>query len=344
MPYTRATRWRQRDNAIAKKAGHEVDPWEELDENVSMQTSQPLKLTTTQPPSSPISVATTFDSVPDVEIKPLLLPGAWVVVGKRGKPKLQDEMKMYEEPTVMAASKKKKTKKAKKAPVTEGDPLVVVLAEASSSTSCIRAFERSSAQRDKLAHRAKDARYWASYQRAKLRKREALHELVATLTDDVRTDDQMEVAAPAPPPGRPSKDHKANSNKDKARRRARSAAAAARCFVHDQDDSAPLAAEYVASEAAVRPARQPSDEITLLPDAWRTVGKKGKVLSEFPPLASTAKPSANKPKASSHAAHQPNGQSGKQVSAAKAKGYEPNEAPPSKSIKLSKGRGTCSVM
>lgn len=355
MPTTRATRWRQRDSAIARKGAIEVAPWDEIDENVSLQmskqplkASQPLKPALKQP-NSPVSVASTLDAETkplDAEIKPLILPGAWIVVGKRGKPDFQNS-KMYDEPAKMATKKKTKKKKAKNAVEAEAEPLVVLEEEASSSN-CLRALDRSTAQRDKMVTHAKEAKFWADYQRAKQLKREALHELIAALAVG---DDQVEAAAPAPSAKKPTKDHKANSNKDKARRRARSAAAAARCSLHDEDEGAPVAAAFTAKEAPPRESEL-SDELALLvgssagkdtlptpvslPGAWRTIGKRGKVLSDFPPLAPSDKgPTPEKPSNKDRPK--------KRTSSPKLKGCDPNEESPHKSVKREKAL-QCSVM
>jgi len=333
MPVTRATRWRQRSVQITRKGALEFDPWDgdEPDENVNVQAlhlkaSQPLKPVIKQP-SSPTSVASTLDAssmLPDGEIKPLNLPGAWIVVGKRGKPDLH-RVKMYDEP--MQAPTKKKKKRAKKTEtIAEDEPLadVLLLEEAASSSVCLRALDRSIVQRGKLVTRAKEARHWAGYQRAKQRKREALHELIAALTCD-----PTERAAPAPTAERPTKDHKANSSKDKARRRARSAAAAARCLLHDEGEGAianiaeeaqtevkrAAKAKHVAKEATprqVEPGDDHGDELALLVGLSAATGT---AITPVPP-------------------GQPSNLAG-----------EPNEASPSESVKRKSEKGSqCSVM
>merc|ERR1719482_2373233 len=176
-------------------------------------------------PDSPVSVASALN-VP-VEVKPLMLPGSWVVVGKGGKPLKND--KMYDEPM-----SEKKKKKPRARTIAEPEPLVVTLEEAASSSKCLQAVERSTTRRNKLVARSQDAKHWAGYHRAKQLKRDALDELVAALS--LVDDAGDEATPPAQPAPKATKDHKANSSKDKARRRARSSATSARCDLWDDDE------------------------------------------------------------------------------------------------------------
>jgi len=289
-------RTRQRLNALGRKGAYE-SAFLFDDEAVDYVTAQPLKLKdqpeSTTTPSSPVSVASFLDApgAPDapIEIKSLTLPGAWVVVGKGGKP-VKNE-KMYDEPVLKSKGKKKK-KKARKA--VEPEPLLVALEDAGSSSKCLRELERSTSRRHKEMARAKDVKYWAAYQHAKQLRRGALDELVAALS----LDDGEGEAAPLEnlPATRDTtrRDHKANSSKDKARRRARAAAAAVRCEIW-QDDEPSVSLERAAADAAPSSAtkRLMSGEFQLVtgprvtpkpPGAWTTVGKRGKAVSDFPPL------------------------------------------------------------
>merc|ERR1719465_8788 len=187
--------------------------------------------------------------------------------------------------------------------VAEDEPLVVTLEEAPSASTCLRALDRSTAQRSKAVTSAKEAKRWADYQRTKRMKREALNGLIAALADPLG-DGQTDA-----PTQKQTKDNKANSSKDKARRRSRTAAAAARCFLHDEDEDVTPALECSAKdEAEPCPAREQCGEVALLvgasaandkvvtevklPGAWQTVVKRGKVLSDFPPLKPSNKDDA----------------------------------------------------
>lgn len=298
---------RLRNLAIGRKTNHETNFLFAQDFEDEYTMPLPLKLKDERPeepiskPSSPVSVASTLD-IPG-EVKSLMLPGAWVVVGKGGRPLRND--KMYDEPAAMLTAKKRKKKKTRKA-APEPEPLLVSLEEAGSSSKCLRGLERSTAQRSKQVMRSKDAKYWAGYQHAKELKRGALDELIAALS---LADDQAEdYAGELPmPKQKPTKDNKANSEKAKARRRARSASAANRCSIWDDDDQSagvPVNIERGMAKAASRRVsfeKRLSGELGLCfghvvpsspggmtepkpPGAWTTVGKRGKAVSDFPPL------------------------------------------------------------
>jgi len=302
------TRQRQRDLAIARKGAYETDLLFAEEDIHDVVAAQPLKLTEANvktqvmtSPGSPVSVASTLDVLPG-EIKSIVLPGAWVVVGKGGKP--MKNGKMYDEAVVKTLPAKKKKKTRKDDQLKEPEPLLV-LEEAASSSTSLRQFERSTTQRKKQLARSKDAKYWASYQHAKQMQRGAVDDLVAALmlADGAAED---EAAARVPTPSlKPTnnKDNQANSSKDKARRRARSAAAEARCciWLDDELSTVPVSIE---SDAKKPPSPwvkvQMSGELQLCfssklmpeptpPGAWTTVGKRGKAMSNFPPLAPTGK-------------------------------------------------------
>ena len=296
MPTTRtqSMNWRQRRFATNRKGAFETDMLFEDEDGFNMA-PKPLTSKNAMPnlssqPDSPVSVASALN-VP-VEVKPLMLPGSWVVVGKGGKPLKND--KMYDEP--VSASKKKKKKKSRARTIAESELLVVTLEEAASSSKCLQAVERSTTRRNKLVARSQDAKHWAGYHRAKQLKRDALDELVAALS--LVDDAGDEATPPAPPAPKATKDHKANSSKDKARRRARSEAAAARCFPYDLDEKdgideffAEADGASVSPEAKMRGelllmldsrATLADDKVLTLPDAWTTVGRGGKALSNFP--------------------------------------------------------------
>jgi len=303
MPTTRATHWRQRHIAIGRKGEYEADLLYGAEGDISC-TEAPLEPNVemlkrnieqiVDHSSSPVSVASTLST--SVEMKPFLLPGSWVVVGKGGKP--TKSSKMYDEPVTFAAAEKKKKKKKHRTNnmFEEAEPLVT-LEDRDASLKCLRVLDRSIAQHQKNKSRRQTVKYWAKYQCAKLLKRDALNELIETLSlsdDEGKATDE---ASPVLPSKKRSRDNKANRNKDKARRRARSLAAAACCFLHDDGESAPLSSNVTIEEAS---APQLSNELVLrptpsaayekgltevnLPGAWTTVGKRGKACIHFPPL------------------------------------------------------------
>jgi len=288
MP-TRA-HFRERHFAIGRKGAFETELLFAEDDDVSSLKDEKPKLTSL--PGSPISVASALD-IPS-EIKPIALPGSWVVVGKGGKA-LKNE-KMYDEPLkTRTAKKKKQRKRHRKAEASaEPEPLVVTLEETPSSSKCLQALGCSSTLRDKQMHRSKAAKYWASYQRAKQLQRSALDKLVAGLT---REDELHEAPDQAEPSSQPMKDNKANSSKDKARRRARSAAAFTRCSLWRDDElseGAPVERMLATEGDDARETRlkvekkvcfasdEPATAELKLPGAWTTVGKRGKAVSGEP--------------------------------------------------------------
>lgn len=305
--------YRQRNIAISRKAAYETAFLFAEDEEPEKMSPQPeltvetIKHRSSQP-SSPISVASAFD-MPG-EIKPLVLPDSWVVVGKGGKPMKND--KMYNEPTTTSmldsVTKKKKKRRARssKADALDAQPLDVTLEEVASSSKCLRELSQSTSRREKQRARAQDTKRWSRYRHDKLLQRAALDELVAALS--LATAEEVEEEGAPAQPLRTKKDNKANRPKDKARRRARSAAAAARCALWDDDEHVGGVAPQLEREVPLetRPVRSRhaslSGELLLcfgphvateqaLPNqapagAWTTVGKRGKALNgSLPPRA-----------------------------------------------------------
>jgi len=284
--------FRRRNLAIGRKGAFEAELLygeEEDDEMTPLQLKEEKPKVVSQPDSivgSPVSVASVLD-MPG-EIKPIALPSSWVMVGKGGKP-LKNET-MYDEPLQTTTAKNKKKKKRTRHRKDEAEPesLVLTLDEAPSSSTCVQALARSSAQREKQVHRGKAAKHWASYQRAKTLQRSALDELLATLLFHAEADNDDEAppaaAVPAARGKPPIKEHHANSSKDKARRRARSAAARSRCAMwddHELLEAVPVAAECTLpakTQATAAHGRRPTDERTPTDDTWTTVGKGGKAV------------------------------------------------------------------
>merc|ERR1719453_838629 len=93
------------------------------------------------------------------EMKSFILPGAWTVVGKGGRP--LKNLKTYDPPQTPKKKKKKSSRKA-----VEGE-LHATLVEMPSSSKCLDKLERVAVKHEKDAMRGRDARYWVHYRRAK---------------------------------------------------------------------------------------------------------------------------------------------------------------------------------
>jgi len=285
MP-TLANNWRQRKIAIGKKGELETEMlWDS--EVLKPKPNDEI----ISKPASPVSVASSFAA----EMQPFVLPGAWTVVGKKGKPV---KGKMYDEPQVQVKKKKSK-KKARKAPTDDDDLPLVALEEAPSSSKCLHALDRSTAARNKVVHRSLDAKFWSTYQQKKELKREALTTLLASLEIDGALDKDDKTTQSKIAQSKPAFSCKANAAKDKARRRARSAAADAKCFSYDADEDADAGLGRSGATEQAPQGTQMRGELELcfdgngqdvnptevkLPGAWTKVGKRGKAMPDFPPL------------------------------------------------------------
>ena len=220
-------RWRQRRHALNKKSAVEAELLMEADEWLPKEEKAPQM-------GSPISVSSLFEFMP--EVKPISLPGAWIVVDKRGKP-LKPDPKMYDEPT-KSRKKKKKSRVQKSEPVPE--TLIGVLADAPSTSSCLDTFERHTTSRAKFVTRQLTAKQWAHYRWEKeiskavnlvqIETFEAL-ENGASLADEPPTANMMRLAKLMT-----RHDPRGNNPKEKARRAARRAAASERCYFPGEDD------------------------------------------------------------------------------------------------------------
>jgi len=232
--------WRSRRAAIGKKSEMDFELLMESELAVvemkpskprRSQTTSPITVGSTQPPSSPTSIfsANLIADVP--EMKPL--PGVWVTVGKGGRP---TKSIMYEDPT-MAAPKRKKRVRARKAPEDDEDEYPPV-------PECSLEPTRRSQQQLKEVMRAKEVKQWSRYRHTKELKIVAHEHLLAALAEGGMlvdlSDDRSETLAVA----KQSKVLKVRNDKGsslaaKARRKARNASAAARCFaVVDPDEEA----------------------------------------------------------------------------------------------------------
>jgi hypothetical protein len=265
--------WRKRREAIGRKGEFEAELLR--DSEVLVTTVEPSKLISNM--SSPTSVAISFD----IEMQPLVMPGAWTVVGRGGK--TLRNTKTYDEPEPAASAKSKKKKKHRTIkPKPEEEPLSMTLEDVPSSSKCLVALDHSMSQKAKQVHRAKEAKFWVNYQHVKQLKRDALEKLVAG--NEHFHDSAETVVKPKVQP-KPSMDNKANSSKDKARRHARNAAAAARCYSHEDEDTCNLADHAVKTKTPTTVAPRMGDKKSALKlGEWTTIGKRGKPVNEFPPL------------------------------------------------------------
>lgn len=246
--------WRSRRAAIGKKG--ELDYELLMDSELTTISIKPGKQRVgeaTSPTSvassfsSPTTVATSnFDMVP--EMKPL--PGAWVTVGKGGRP--VKESLMYHEPAKTQVKSKKKRVRARKDRKSEETPLddyLASLEEAPSTSKCLQAIGRSTEQRQKELDRLKESKHWKEYRQAKQLKALARDHLIVALVDGGLLDDVSEgtVVAPEPPKRR---NDKGSSHGAKCRRKARLAAAAARCYSVEMGEDEPLVEMPIKSQPA----------------------------------------------------------------------------------------------
>jgi len=227
MPSTKyangAPQWRQRKNAIGKKA---------FESELLMDADVISK------PSGTISPTSTFArfEMPD-EIKPLTLPGAWTVVGKKGRP-LKNSL-MYNEP-------KKKMRKRNRAPkeAEDADSYMAKLEEAPSSSKCVQLLQESTSKHNKAAARGKSSKDWARYRQAKEAKMKVL---VAALLDDCTDSDDESAQTKSTQTKERAPKTMRNSHAAKTRRKARFESAAARCY--SLEDMSFESAPFEASES-----------------------------------------------------------------------------------------------
>jgi len=213
--YAQQPQWRQRRQAIEKKGFVEAEMLMESELSMPVKSAIPA-------PASPMSIASLFD----VEIKPIVMPGAWTVVGKGGKA-IKPENKMYDPPK--CAKKKKNRTRTRKAGFDQDARLEVL---ASSSTSCAQKLQDFCAHDDK-AMRGRDAKGWKRYREAKKLQALARGLLIEALAVD---DDADEPRADAAPALLKKRSNKSDSKTAKARRKARFAARDARCYSLETED------------------------------------------------------------------------------------------------------------
>lgn len=220
MPkYAVQPQWRSRRAAIGKKGELDYELLMESEVEVIMPSKERVQM-----PSSPVSIASTLDVTVVPEMRPL--PGAWVTVGKGGRP-VKDNIMYDEPPKAKPKNKKKRRKAASSEDDSEGETLVTLGA---SSSKCLERLSRAQAAREKEVRKAKDAKHWLHYQQTKQLKLLARDTLVAALVEEGLLEGYEDARKPEPIKRR---NEKGSSRAAKARRKARLAAVAARCYAVD---------------------------------------------------------------------------------------------------------------
>merc|ERR1719375_139594 len=131
-----------------------------------------------QPMSSPTSVFVIPEKMP--EIQPIVLPDSWTLVGKRGKPVVQ-EGKMYDEPHVAKKTKKKRRSRPRKEETPEA---MWALENMPSSSKCFHKVAVDVASKGKQVAQGRLARYWRRHRLAKAAKVHAHKSLLAYMMHD----------------------------------------------------------------------------------------------------------------------------------------------------------------
>lgn len=255
--------WRYRRNALNKKGLLDV---ELLLENETVIIGKKRHEPEVQP-MSPTSIFSTPEKMP--EMKPIVLPGSWTVVGKRGKPIAQND-KMYDEPI-----KKKAKKKRSRARKDTTPDISWALECAPESSKCLQQLAASTSRKDKEAARGRLARHWGQYRQGKVAKAHAHNSLLASM---MMLDEEVDAPegrcgterTPLPPP-MTVRNHKKNSAREQARRRARDA----KCWSYWDEEAAETEPEHVPMYSAPAPCMKP----TIPAGSWELVGKRGKTIS-----------------------------------------------------------------
>jgi len=255
MPkYAVQPHWRQRRDAIGRKGAMEAELVMESEiSSVIGERTFELSGKQVYDPSSPISVASGFAAMESMpEMKPIMLPSAWVVVGKGGRP--MKNLKMYEEPK---KKKKKKTRSRKPAP--QEDSVFGALHDLPSSSTAYRVHDISTMRHEKEAARGKEVKFWMRYQKGKTTKKLARDALLAVMLSDGVIDDEGGGVV-TPPPSRRRRDVKETRHVKETRRHVRRAAAAARCGAlfddGESDESSAPTIGHAPSHATLRRSKE----------------------------------------------------------------------------------------
>jgi len=178
-----------------------------------------------------------FDDMPPPSIAPLTLPGAWTVVGKKGKPVAWAYEQDVHESESKTKKKKKKKKKSAQPLETEYPSPLDDINEGPSASKFIQQLDRAMRQQRKAMFSSLEAKHWLQYRKAKINRVHARDVHIAKLAMvgfpwppwETSEGQSIEtIRAPEPLKTRHAKHEDCKS--DKARRLARHAAMAARCY------------------------------------------------------------------------------------------------------------------
>jgi len=267
MPKHTQPLWRTRRNAIDKKGALDVELLQDT-ETIVMSRKRPEM--PTRPMHSPTSILQVPEMLP--EMQALILPGAWVEVGKRGKPIINT--KMYELP-VVAKKKKKRTRKAEAVPES-----ILALEEAPASSKCLQVLHTATSYHEKAATLGRTVKYWTRYRQQhalKIQARDAL--LASAMFSD--EDDALEERASLGVPAPTKRDNKKLGARDKARRLARDAKAEYAFWPAELDEPAESTELPAAATETSLPTVTPQMSVSKrsLPTGWwSVVGKHGKTV------------------------------------------------------------------
>lgn len=259
MPkYALPPQWRNRRAAIGKK--NELES-EMLMESELIITTKPYKYNVDLA-ASPTTISSAFDFNAMPAMKPLPdaleamkpLPGAWMVVGKGGRP-LKDTV-MYDEP--IPRRKKKKHNRARKPPSSDDDDSNVLadLAEEPSTSTCEQMLHRSMMRRERELGKKRDLKYWEHYREEKQHKIHAHNMLIYVLADGGMLEGCTEEELSAPEPLK--RDHKRMHDKGsrhgaKIRRQNRFASAVLRCYSIEEMEWSDTTAHVKETKPSVHP-------------------------------------------------------------------------------------------
>jgi len=279
--------WRSRREAIGKKGAVDYELLMESEVDFTISGKEPNTVT-----NSPTSIESTHAELAP-EMKPL--PGAWVTVGKGGRP----VSLMYRSATVLSTLNpsaaeflpayyviEDSSNEAKHVDeilrmmqhlvsVNDSEQLMLAkqfadadaihdleeeIEEDASSSRCLQALGRSTRQREKVLAQAKDAKYWRKYQQTKHLKVVALDTLIATLAEEDEGANEMETRKPS---ALPRRNDKGSSHGAKARRKARFASAAARCYMEEDADEMPPVPVHAARSEQTPASKSVKERVAL---------------------------------------------------------------------------------
>jgi len=256
-------RYRARREAIGRKSMFEAEflmTDDDIEALAAPRSDDPHRGKRAAPtPSSPVTVSSLLLELMPPEVQPIVLPDAWTVVGKGGRP-IKNAVKdaMYDQPK----PEKKKRVRVRKVVCEEDEDeeslFLARLEDAPSSSKCTQQFERSTMQHFKQVTRSRDAKMWARY---RLAKQEAIlaqaTALMLSEAEAAETPDHSALLRPDHSALRPTKQRRlANSRAEKTRRKAREAHARERCYWPEAEDEVIPAAPQTVAKPQGTTARQ----------------------------------------------------------------------------------------